>query len=310
MLEVRGLAKRFGSIRAVDYVSFSINTGEVVGLLGPNGAGKTTIMRLINGYFAPDSGEVIVDGISVLERPQDAQHHIGYMPESNPLYKEMLVADFLNLSADLKQIPKAERRAALDFAISSVDIGDVYYRPIGQLSKGFKQRVGIASAVMHKPKILILDEPTEGLDPIQRNEIRALIKDLAREHTIIMSTHVMQEAQAVSDRLLIINKGKVVADGSTQELSRRTGRERIIELDVEGRGIMRALRSINDVDRVDSEKLAEDRIVVSMVMRDTVEIRPRISQLAREREWTIWRLQEQETKLEDIFYDLTKAEKR
>ena len=194
MLTVQRLTKSFGSTKAVDDLSFSIAAGEIVGFLGPNGAGKTTTMRLIAGYLSPDSGKILIDNKPVGEEGSDARRHIGYLPENNPLYRDMLVSEFLTLSADLKGIPSEKRAEAFDFAVRAVDIGDVYYRPVGELSKGYKQRVGMAVALLHRPSILILDEPTEGLDPNQRTEIRTLIKSLAKDRTILLSTHVMQEA--------------------------------------------------------------------------------------------------------------------
>jgi ABC-2 type transport system ATP-binding protein len=305
MIEVNDLTKTFGVITAVDNLSFTVAQGEVVGFLGPNGAGKTTAMRLITGFYAPDTGDVTIDGIPVLEQPTQAQQKIGYLPENNPLYKDMLVAEFLRLCARLHRIPKHERANALDFAVNAVGIDEVYYRPIGQLSKGFKQRVGIAGALIHRPPILILDEPTEGLDPNQRGDMRQLIKDLAKDHTIVLSTHVMQEAQAVCDRLLIINKGKLIADGSTEALSRETRRERVIILEAEGNGFDRDIKEMDGIDHIEVEPAQHGRSIARIAMREGFDVRPAISTLVRERRWTIWRLQEEEHRLEDIFHELT-----
>lgn len=305
MIAVDDLSKAFGPITAVDHLSFSIATGEVVGFLGPNGAGKTTAMRLITGYYAPDSGAVTVAGIPVLERAIEAQRMIGYLPENNPIYKDMLVSEFLGLSADLKRIPKRERRPALDFVVGAVGIDDVYYRPIGQLSKGYKQRVGIAVALIHKPRILIMDEPTEGLDPNQRSEIRALIKDLAEDRTIVMSTHVMQEAQAVCNRVIIVNRGRVIADGSAEELARGPKNQRVIMLEVQGGDIAGPLEELDGVDSVDTEPAGEGRVLARITTDVATEIRPEISRLVRDRGWVIWRLQEEVRRLEDVFHELT-----
>lgn len=305
MIKVENLTKSFGHIKAVDNLSFEIKKGEVVGFLGPNGAGKTTTMRLITGFYSPDEGNITVAGIPVGERTTETQEYIGYLPENNPLYKEMLVSELLNLSAELQRIPKEKRRDAFDFVNNAVAIGDVFYRPIGELSKGYKQRVGIAAALLHKPRVLIMDEPTEGLDPNQRTEIRALIKNLAKERTIIMSTHVMQEAQAVCSRLIIINKGTLVADGTSEELSRAARRERIIQLEVEGDGIEPALRNLAGVEHVDFESAARGRIRAKLTANESSELQPEISRLARDRHWTIWRLAEEEHTLEDIFHKLT-----
>lgn len=305
MIRVHELRKTFGHITAVDDLSVEIEPGGVVGFLGPNGAGKTTAMRLITGFYAPDSGTVEIDGIPVHERPIEAQRTIGYLPENNPLYKDMLVSEFLSMSADLKGIPRSQRLEAFDFVVDAVGIDDVFYRPLGQLSKGYKQRVGIAVALVHKPRILILDEPTEGLDPIQRGEIRSLITALAADHTIIMSTHIMQEVQAVATRVLIINKGTLVADGTAAELSRMARSERIVTFEAEGRQIERQLRRLDVVQHLDVEPVSGQRVLATITTGEDADVRPELSRLAREGEWTIWRLQEQEHKLEDIFYQLT-----
>jgi ABC-2 type transport system ATP-binding protein len=191
MITVKNLTKKFDSFKAVDDISFSVEKGEIVGLLGPNGAGKTTTMRMLTGFLSADAGSIKIDEIDIEKDPVTAQKKIGYLPENNPLYKNMQVAEFLELADQLHQIKEADKKEALDFAVKAVGIEKVYYRSIGELSKGYKQRVGIAAALIHRPEIIILDEPTECLDPNQRAEIRQLIKDLSKEHTIIMSTHVM-----------------------------------------------------------------------------------------------------------------------
>lgn len=305
MIKIDHLTKSFGSVKAVDNLSLEIKKGEIVGFLGPNGAGKTTTMRLLTGFLFPDEGTVSIDDIPVGERAIDAQKLIGYLPENNPIYKDMLVSEFLNLSADLKGIPKEKRRSSFDFAIKAVAIGDVFYRPIGELSKGYKQRVGMAAALLQEPQILIMDEPTEGLDPNQRGEIRALIKNLAKDRTIIMSTHVMQEAQAVCNRLIIINKGKLIADGTSEELSQAARKERILLLEVEGEGIELALRNLAGVEHVDIEPVENRRHRAKLITNQSIELRPEISKLARDKNWIIWKLTEEEHKLEDIFHKLT-----
>ncbi len=305
MIKVDHLTKSFGSVRAISDLSFEIRKGDIVGFLGPNGAGKTTTLRLITGFLSPDKGSVTIDDIPVADRAFEAQKLIGYLPENNPLYKDMLVSEFLDLSADLKHIPKRKRKAAFDFAVKAVAIGDVFYRPIGELSKGYKQRVGMAAALLHQPRILIMDEPTEGLDPNQRTEIRALIKDLAKDRTIIMSTHVMQEAQAVCNRLIIINKGKLVADGTADDLSRAAKHERVLLLELEGDGIEPALRALSGLERVDIEPAGAGRVRAKLTTGQSVELRPELSKIARERGWTIWQLAEEEHGLEDTFHKLT-----
>ena len=305
MVRVEHLTKSFGNIKAVNDLSFEVQKGEVVGFLGPNGAGKTTTMRLITGFYAPDGGNITIANIPVGKQTTEAQKYIGYMPENNPLYKDMLVSELLNLSAELKNIPRGKRRSAFDFVVSAVAIGDVFYRPISELSKGYKQRVGIAAALLHEPQILIMDEPTEGLDPNQRAEIRLLIKNIAKEHTIIMSTHVMQEAQAVCNRLIIINRGKLIADGTSEELSREARKERVIILHAEGKDIENSLKDLSGIKHAEFKQVSDGRTHSKLTTSQSVELQPAISRLAAERGWIIWRLQEEEHKLEDIFHELT-----
>lgn len=309
MISVQRVTKRFGRTKALDEVSFSVKSGEVVGFLGPNGAGKTTMMRILTGFLSADRGSVLIDDIDVEKDPIAAQKKIGYLPESNPLYKNMQVAEFLDLSARLHQIPTGERSSALDFAVESVGIGDVYYRPIGELSKGYRQRVGIAAALIHQPDIIVLDEPTEGLDPNQRTDMRRLIQELAKKHTVIVSTHVMQEASAISTRLLIINRGKIVADGTPDELSRASKKESMLTLEVEGEGIESALAAISSVSQSDVKQKDGKRMMLEISTRDGADIRPELSRLIWERKWIVWKLEEREYQLEEIFQALTKSGK-
>jgi ABC-2 type transport system ATP-binding protein len=306
VIKVESLTKSFGNTIAVDNLSFEVKSGEVVGLLGPNGAGKTTTMRLITGYLFPDAGQVTVDNIPVTANPVAAQRKIGYLPEDNPLYEEMLVSELLDFSANLKAIPRNQRRRAFDFVVSAVGIGNVYHHLIGELSKGFKQRVGLALALLHQPTILIMDEPTEGLDPNQRAEIRTLIKKLARDHTVIMSTHVMQEASAVCNRLIIIDKGRLLADGTAEDLSHLAKGEKTIILDLEGRGIESALKQLKGVKQIDYEKLQPHRSRARISYPYSQEFRPEISRLIHRHQWTVWQLTEEKRGLEDIFHELTK----
>lgn len=306
MIKVKNLTKRFGNVKAIDGVSFSIQKGEIVGLLGPNGAGKTTTMRILTGFLASDGGLVEIGGMNIEKNPLAVQKKIGYLPENNPLYKNMQVAEFLDLAARLHNISESEKKEALDFVVKSVGIEKVYYRPIEELSKGYKQRVGIAAALIHRPEIIILDEPTEGLDPNQRAEIRQLIKELAKEHTIIMSTHVMQEASSVCNRMLIINKGKVIADGTAEELSRMSKNEKVLLLNIEGDQVEERVRRLEQVKKIEVKERNDRRIVLEIVTNSEGEIRPALSRLIWENRWIVWKLEEQEYKLEEIFQILTK----
>lgn len=306
MIEVKNLVKKFGRVKAVDDISFSIGKGEIIGLLGPNGAGKTTTMRILTGFLSSDSGLAKIDGVDIEKNPVKAQTKIGYLPENNPLYKNMQVAEFLDLAAQLHQISPDKKKEALDFVVKAVGIEKVYYNPIGELSKGYKQRVGIAAALIHRPEIIILDEPTEGLDPNQRAEIRQLIKDLSKEHTIIMSTHVMQEASAVCNRMLIINKGKIIADGTPEQLSKLSQKECILALEIEGEKVKEELQSLSNIKKIEIKNLQEKRFEVEIVPEDNIQIEPIISQKICENKWTVWKLEKQESNLEEIFQTLTK----
>ena len=232
-LSVEGVSKRFGGVTAVDQVSFAVDRGQVVGFLGPNGAGKSTTMRMITQYYEPDTGDIRLDGVPLGDAAREAKRRIGYLPENNPLYGDMLVCDYLAFIADLRELAGAGRRQALDEAVTGTGIETVYYRPIGDLSKGYRQRVGLAQAILHRPDLLVLDEPTEGLDPNQRVEIRRLIGALGKDRTVILSTHVLPEVQHTCSRLLIISRGKIVADGPVDRLIRQA--EGAVEIAVEAR---------------------------------------------------------------------------
>jgi ABC-2 type transport system ATP-binding protein len=223
MIEVRELTKNYGPHRAIDHLSFSVRKGEVVGFLGPNGAGKSTTMKIITGYMAPTSGVVRVGGYDVFENPIEVKEKIGYLPEIPPVYFDMYVRDYLSFVANLKKVPRDKIKGNVDRAIEKTNLGSVAGRLIQNLSKGFKQRVGIAQAIVSDPEVLILDEPTVGLDPRQVAEIRQLIKELAGQHTIILSTHILPEVQASCQRIIIINRGKIIAEDTISGLTQRMG---------------------------------------------------------------------------------------
>lgn len=293
MIKIENLTKSFGEIKAVDGISFQVNTPGVIGLLGPNGAGKTTTMRLITKFLLPDSGRVSVQG------------SIGYLPENNPLYKEMLVSEALLMSASLKHIKKENIKRELDFVVKSSGINNVFYRPIAELSKGYKQRVGIAMALLNNPQILIMDEPTEGLDPNQRGEIRELIKNLAKQRIIIISTHVLHEAEAMCSRILIINKGRLVADGTGQELSRGLRNRKTVLVEIQGNNAEFLLQKIEGIEEIKVERLTNGRIKAKIMSPEAFQPQPVISRFAREHQWTIWHIEEQKDTLENVFQQLT-----
>ncbi|MDR0669986.1 MAG: ATP-binding cassette domain-containing protein [Treponema sp.] len=219
MIEVRDLSKYYGSVKAVDGVSFQVDRAQVLGFLGPNGAGKTTIMKILTGYHFPSGGSALVDGISVTEDPVELKRRIGYLPETAPLYGELTVEEYLNFIAAARLVPRSRRRAALDLSMEACGLTDCRFRRIETLSRGFRQRTGLAQAMLHDPPILILDEPTSGLDPNQIIGIRALIRELGKQKTVILSTHILREVEAVADQVLIINRGKIAAQGRPEEIA-------------------------------------------------------------------------------------------
>jgi ABC-2 type transport system ATP-binding protein len=223
MIRIEGLTKRYGSARALADLSFEVPSGQVVGFLGPNGAGKSTTMRILAGYLNPTAGRAFVGGVDVVAEPVRARRLIGYLPENNPLYEEMMVVDFLRFVAEARQVDKAVRAARVKSAVERCGLTQVLSKDISQLSKGYRQRVGLAQAILHEPDVLILDEPTSGLDPNQIVEIRALIRELGREKTVILSTHILSEVQSTCSRVLIINEGKLVADDSPEHLTAAGG---------------------------------------------------------------------------------------
>jgi ABC-2 type transport system ATP-binding protein len=307
MIAVEGVTKRYGNLVAVDELSFQVDRGEVVGFLGPNGAGKTTTMKMLTGTLQPDEGRVLFEDEPISRNLIAAKRRVGYLPEANPLYDEMLVAEYLEYVAELREIAGDEARAAIADAVEETDIASVFYRPVGECSKGFRQRIGLAAAILHRPEILILDEPTEGLDPNQRVEIRRLVGDLGRERTVLLSTHVMQEVEATCSRLIILRRGKLAAEGDVQNLlTNRSGAARYV-VEAQGEGVVKALADLPGVSSHTSDTV-DGRIRVSLQARGEDELRPAISRMASERGWTLWELHRERATLEQIFRDLTSEE--
>ena len=230
MIHVENLTKYYDDFCAVDHITLDIEKGEILGLLGPNGAGKTTTLRMLTGYFLPSSGDIRVKDYSVYDDLLDIKKLIGYLPESAPLYQGMLVYDYLDYIANIRQLDAEEKLARIRKLVGICGLQGIMHSPIGELSKGLKQRVGLAHAMMNDPEILVLDEPTSGLDPNQIVEIREIIRHIGKEKTVILSTHILSEAEATCDRIVIINKGKIIADGSTQMLKQSAGEQRTIHL--------------------------------------------------------------------------------
>jgi ABC-2 type transport system ATP-binding protein len=305
LLTLDGVTKRFGRVTAVDGVGFTVDRGEVVGFLGPNGAGKSTTMRLITQYLGPDTGEIRLDGVPLDTAGRDAKRRIGYLAENNPLYSDMLVAEYLAFIVQLRQIPPGKRPAAIDQAVARTGTESVYYRPIGELSKGFRQRVGLAQAIVHEPDLLVLDEPTEGLDPNQRVEIRHLIGDLGRERTVILSTHVLPEVQHTCSRLLIISRGRLVADGPVRQLLARAQGLQQIAVEAAGAGVIDELRTLPSVQSVADRGAAAGRTRAIVTAAGADDLRPAIFRLAQQRGWTLYELHEEGGSLEQLFRELT-----
>ena len=303
-VKINNLSKSYGFQKAVDNISFEVKTGEILGFLGPNGAGKTTTMKMITDYIEKDSGDIRIGG-QPLDAP-DMKKNIGYLPENNPLYPEMPVIDYLEFCAALQSVPKAniENRVREMIRVCGLDIEK--HKKIGQLSKGFRQRVGLAQAMIHDPQILILDEPTTGLDPNQIVEIRELIKHIGKEKTVILSTHILPEVEATCDRILIINKGKIVADGTAATLRKQAQGQQVLHLKIEDGDVnqifekLKQLPSIAMVDFLDSEnnRFEIQSVTDQMANRD-------IFKLCVKNKWALTEMIPFETKLEDIFRDLT-----
>lgn len=299
MIRVERLSKRYGAVRAVDRISFEVGRGEIVGLLGPNGAGKTTTMRMLTTYMPPTSGRAQLAGHDVLDTPVEVRRRIGYLPENVPLYTEMRVNEYLGFRAKLKDVPRARRRAAIEEVIERCQLEEVRFRVLGHLSKGFRQRVGLADAMVHDPDILILDEPTAGLDPIQVREVRALIRDLGQRHTILLSTHIMQEVEAVCGRVIIIARGQIAEDARLDDL--RSGSTIVIEARGPAEGIRQALQSEAGVERVVLIENDGVHAAFDVQTRNGADLREALGQRLSQRGWPLRRLDVRRLTLEDRF---------
>jgi gliding motility-associated transport system ATP-binding protein len=306
MIQVRDLQKRFDVTRAVDGVSFDMKRGEILGFLGPNGAGKTTTMRIITCFLQPTGGSVEVDGLDVTTHSLAVRERIGYLPESAPIYGDMNVVDYLMFVAEMRRVPSADRRRRVRHAIDACGLDEVIQKNAGQLSSGYRQRVGLAQAIVHDPPILVLDEPTRGLDPNQIVEIRQLIKDLGRQKTVIFSTHILSEVEAMCDRVLIISKGKKVFDGPKSDLRYGlTGGERVfVEMRANGDAAA-ALRKVNGVGavRVVSEDGGLQRLHVEAPRGH--DIREAIFDTAVQQGWKVLEMRRDTQSFEDVFRELT-----
>ena len=307
-IEVHSVSKFFGELAAVNDLTFSVRKGEVVGFLGPNGSGKTTTMRMLTSFYTPDVGSINIDGLDTKDHDIATRERIGYLPENNPVYADLLVNEYLDFVADLRGLTKTGRRENIAQTVEETGLQDVYSRPIGQLSKGYKQRVGLAQAIVHRPSILILDEPTEGLDPNQRLTIRDLIRSLGQERTVMLSTHVMQEVENTCERILLISRGRLVADSPVKELLQRAQGIRTIHIELEGDQVEKSLRSLSGIAEIEREDPLEGRkrYTITAVDHET-DLRPDIFRLAKQRDWVLWELREDSARMEDVFYSLTSS---
>jgi ABC-2 type transport system ATP-binding protein len=310
VIEVQHLTKRYGPVTAVDDVSFTVERGEILGFLGPNGAGKTTTMRVLTGYMPPTGGRAIVAGYDVLEQPIEAKRRTGYLPETPPLYPEMTVREYLTFVSKIKGVPRAERKARVDEMMRKTHVDDMANRHCGKLSKGYRQRVGLAQALIHNPEVLILDEPTAGLDPKQIIETRQLIRGLAGDHTIILSTHILPEVSQTCQRVVIINRGKVVAVDTPDNLtSRLRGSETMyLQVDASGADAESVLQRVSGVTRVAVADTKQQMIGYEVDSEAGRDVRRELAAAVVSRGWGLLEMRPMRMSLEEIFLHVTTEE--
>jgi len=310
VIEVQHLTKRYGPVTAVDDVSFTVERGEILGFLGPNGAGKTTTMRVLTGYMPPTGGKAIVAGYDVFEQPIEAKRRTGYLPETPPLYPDMTVREYLTFVSKIKGVPRADRKARVDEMMRKTHISDMANRHCGKLSKGYRQRVGLAQALMHNPEVLILDEPTAGLDPKQIIETRQLIRGLAGDHTIILSTHILPEVSQTCQRVVIINHGKVVAVDTPEKLtSRLRGSETMyLQVDADGADAASVLQRVSGVTRVGVSETRGTAIGFEVDSEAGRDVRRELAAAVVSRGWGLLEMRPMRMSLEEIFLHVTTEE--
>jgi ABC-2 type transport system ATP-binding protein len=313
MIHVEGLTKYYHDLCAVDHIDFDIQKGEILGLLGPNGAGKTTTLRMLTGFLRPTSGSINVKDYTIDEHPLEIKKLLGYLPESAPLYHEMLVYDYLSYVADIRELDRDEKLSRIRYLANLCGLNEVMHQPIGELSKGYKQRVGLAHAMMNDPEILVMDEPTSGLDPNQIVEIREIIKEIGKEKTIILSTHILSEAEATCDRLAIINQGKIVADGKTQTLKQSAGGASLIRISLQNTDLesvkkeLQVIDGVTDIVPARREHGEDDNILhVTLTCQSSVDVRGDIYRKIKETDWILLELHQETKTLEHIFRELTR----
>jgi ABC-2 type transport system ATP-binding protein len=311
MLEIQGLTKQFGQFTAVDEISFSVQSGEVLGFLGPNGSGKSTTMKMVTGFLPPTSGTAIVCGNDVTRDPIAVKKHIGYLPEGAPLYEDMTPAGMLSFVADIRGLAGADRRNGIDNAVDKLQLDEVFNQQIGTLSKGFKRRVGLAQAILHDPDVLILDEPTDGLDPNQKHHVRQLISEMSKDKAIVISTHVLEEVDAVCGRAIVIARGKMVADGTPAELEQRSSYFNAVSVCLHRDhidGLRKALEGIGDIERIEITETRGDTEHAIVLPKDGATIIETVNARIKDRGIVIEQLYVERGRLEDVFRQITGAE--
>ena len=314
MISVKNLTKYYGDFQALKGISFEIKSGEIVGILGPNGAGKSTTLRILTCYFNPTSGDAIIDGKSILDEENNVKKIIGYLPESAPLYNDMCVFDYLVYMADIQELERSKLNERLHYVVNVCGLKEVISKPIGELSKGYKQRVGLAGAIIHDPKILILDEPTNGLDPNQIVEIRELIKELGKEKTVLVSTHILSEVEATCSRAIIINKGNIIADDTPENLSLNFGnndKSSTIKISIKTNdnieSVKEKLLSVSDIYKVEIEDNFNN-IKELTIYSNSEEPRDEIYRFIKSTYWIIYEMTRVKENLETVFHTLTKGD--
>jgi ABC-2 type transport system ATP-binding protein len=309
MIHAENLTKYYNELCAVDHISFDIKKGEIVGLLGPNGAGKTTTLRMLTGYLRPSSGNITIKNYNIDENPLEIKKILGYLPESAPLYHDMLAYDYLNYVADIRGLEKSDKESRIHDLADICGISEVMHQPIGELSKGYKQRVGLAHAMMNDPEILVLDEPTSGLDPNQRVEIREIIREIGKEKTIILSTHVLSEAEATCNRVIIISHGIVAADADMESLKQSVSSERLLNISLRNAGFheaekeFKAIGGVSEVAKIDDENGV---LKIKLTVNSPSDLREAIYNKIKKTDWLLLELFQETKTLENVFRELTK----
>jgi len=310
MIKVENLTKRYAGVTELNGVSFEVQRGEIVGFLGPNGAGKSTTMRILTGFIPASSGRVEVAGLDVFENSLEVRERVGYMPENNPLYVDMRVSEYLKFRSKLKGLPRAERKERIPEVLDMCGLRDVSHRIIGQLSKGYRQRVGLADALLAEPDLLILDEPTIRRDPVQIRQVRQLIKALGKRHTILLSTHILPEVEMTCNRVIIIHHGRILASDTPDNLMKTLHAGGLIQVEVRGPGseVQAKMRAVEDVESVNAKIIEDGYVRVALTPKPGTDPREKIYQTVATNGWTLRELTRTRTTLEDIFVQITREE--